>query len=71
MSSSECNSESEVEPERFIFGENHSIKTTYLLHKCQLDQEIEKLERMIRETEKQKDIVEMLRNTSRMLKSMI
>ena len=64
-------SDSEVEPEITVTKDNHAIKTTYLLHKCQLNIEIEKLEQMIKATETQKEVVEILRKTASMLQSTI
>ena len=64
-------SDSEVEPEITVTKDNHAIKTTYLLHQCQLNIEIAKLEKMIKATETQKEVVEILRKTASMLQSTI
>ena len=74
MSSSESESESESNlksNEINLYDINNSIKATYLLHKCQLNIEIKKLKRMIEDTEKQKEVVEILKKTADMLKDSI
>ena len=67
MSSSDSDSESNLKSNDI----NNSIKATYLLHKCQLNIEIKKLKRMIEDTEKQKEVVEILKKTADMLKDSI
>lgn len=64
MSSSDSESDSDSKHK----DNYQSLKSTYLLHKCQLEIEIKKLETMLRATEIQKDIVETLKNTSNILK---
>ena len=54
-----------------LYDINNTIKATYLLHKCQLNIEIKKLKRMIEDTEKQKEVVEILKKTADMLKDSI
>ena len=46
-----------------LYDINNTIKATYLLHKCQLNIEIKKLETMIKDTEKQKEVDTILNNS--------
>tara|TARA_B100000575_G_C22957808_1_gene553603 strand:- start:26 stop:253 length:228 start_codon:yes stop_codon:yes gene_type:complete len=72
MSSSDSDSESDIKSKEIhLYDINNSIKATYLLHKCQLNIEIKKLETMIKDTEKQKEVVEILKKTADMLKDSI
>ena len=71
MSSSDSDSESEKSKGFNIYDINNSIKITYKLHKYQMDIEINKLEKMIKDTEKQKEVVEILKKTTNMLKESI
>ena len=72
MSSSDSDSDSDIKLNDInLYDINNTIKATYLLHKCQLNIEIKKLETMIKDTEKQKEVVEVLKKTADMLKDSI
>ena len=51
-----------------LYEPKNTLKTAYTLHKIQLDIEVQKLETMLKATEKQKKVVETLKQANNVIK---
>lgn len=54
-----------------LYEPKNTLKTAYTLYKMQLDIEVKKLETMLKATEKQKKIVETLKEANKVIKDAI
>lgn len=70
-SESDSDSDNDKVSPLLLYEPKNPLKTAYLFNKLQLDSEVKKLETMLRATEKQKKVVETLKEALNIIKESI